>query len=196
MKTIRLLFLLFIAVFAIGCDSPQLLEEKEYSFYIFRYADETYKEWIITTNDSIPKCPKRYKNEPYFGNARWAQNPEKYQYDLCELATEEKLLALHEKYYTYFPYTAIHGDENCVARKEKWGNICNANLKDLPVLCSANALYSEIRSFEISSLEKITEKKRQEMTIDDIAKAINTIIDSGQLDKYSTKVSTMWASHE
>ena len=57
-------------------------------------------------------------------------------------------------------------------------------------------LYSEIRLFEIQSLEKITSKSRKEMTIDDIEKSINKIIDEGKLDKYSRIYHNMWRSME
>ena len=64
----------------------------------------------------------------------------------------------------------------------------------MPILGDANSIYSEIRLFEITSLEKITGKNRQEMTIEDIEQAINNVIDDGKLDKYSMKTTGMWES--
>lgn len=200
----RLLLLLAITAMLCSCDPIWVLQDKEYSFFIFRYADETNKELIITTvlsHDSTGQAikgicdfPKRYKNEPYYSGEKWAQEPEKYHFDICELATEEKLLTLHDGYYTYFPYTNINRASEDVIRNGKWENICDSNPTELPILGDASSLYQEIRSFEIRSLEKITGKSRKEMTIDDIEKAINILIDKGQLDTYSVKVSNMWRS--
>lgn len=183
-----------------SCDTPALLESKDYSFFIFRYTDEANKEWIITTtiagSAGVLNSPKRYRNEPYFGRSRRAQNPEKYKFDICELATEEKLLYLHDGYRAYFPYTSIHFSDNDVYRDGKWKDICKRNPLDLPVKGSANGLYKEVRHFDIYALEKMTGKGRKEMSIEDIETAINKAIDAGKLDKYSTKVSGMWPSYE
>ncbi|MBP5304070.1 MAG: hypothetical protein J6Z00_04210 [Clostridia bacterium] len=45
-------------------------------------------------------------------------------------------------------------------------------------------------------MEKITHKSRKEMTMDDIEKAINKVIDDGELEKYSKKVTDITASKE
>lgn len=124
------------------------------------------------------------------------QDPQKYSYDICELATEEKYLSLHSGYYTYFPYTSIVEYEQCVVRCGKWDSVCACNPLGLPIMGNASMLYSEIRLFEIQSLEKITSKSRKEMTIDDIEKSINKIIDEGKLDKYSRIYHNMWRSME
>ena len=202
---------IIIAVITIfsSCDSVALLREKDYSFFIFRFCNDADKELIITTpaedySDSagfgiingIYNFPKRYRNEPYYNREQWLQDPGKYIYDICELATEEKLLALHDNYYTYFPYTCIQEQELCVIRGGKWDSICSVNPLELPILGQANSIYSEVRLFEIKTLEKLTRKKRKEMTIDDIEKAVNKVIDEGKLDKYSTKTSTIWRSME
>ena len=201
----KLLFLCVVAMLFCSCDTIQLLEDKQYGFYIFRYTDVANKELIITSPlgsridssglgviNGIYNFPKRYRNEPYYGCERWAKNPEKYTFDICELATEEKLLALHDGYFTYFPYTNINTANEDVIRDGKWENLCDGNPLELPVLGEASSLYKEIRLFEIRPLEKITGKSRKEMTIEDIEAAINKLIDEGQLDKYSTKVSNIW----
>ena len=201
MKT-KLLCILSLAVTLCSCDTKQTLEDIRYSFFIFIYKDETSKDLIVTTLASpetpsgVYNFPKRYRNEPYFGRERWSENPEKYRYDICELATEDKLLALSGGYYTLFPYTNIHHTEQDVLRDGKWADICSVNPLELPVISSAYSLYSDIRYFEIRSLEKITGKSRKEMTIDDIETAINKVIDEDKLDKYSRKVSNMWFSGE
>ena len=207
MKT-RLLFFSIVAMMFCSCDTPQLLEDNRYSFFIFRYADSANKELIITTQagqidssglgviNGIYNFPKRYRNEPYYGNERWAKNLEKYTFDICELATEEKSLTLHDGYFTYFPYTNINSANEDVIREGTWENLCEGNPLELPVAGNASSLYQEIRHFGIRSLEKITGKSRKEMTIDDIEKAINKLIDENRLDQYSEKVSNMWASKE
>ena len=151
-----------------------------------------------TFASGIINFPKRYRDEPYFfyGSERWEQNPEKYTFDICELATEEKLLALHDHYYTYFPYTGLRQCDKDVVRDGKWSDLCSTDPLTLPVVTSANSLYSEIRMFEIRTLEKLTKKKRDKMTIDDIEKAVNKVIDEGKLDKYSVKVETFWAAQK
>ena len=208
MKTKRFFVLMLITLLC-SCDRPSLLEEKKYVFQIFRYADEANKELIITAPEpffdpgspatfasGIINFPKRYRDEPYFfyGSERWEQNPEKYIFDICELATEEKLLALHDHYYTYFPYSGINQGGLSVVRDGKWSDLCSTDPLKLPVMMDANSLYSEIRKFEIRSLEKITKKKRDEMTIGDIEKAVNKVIDEGKLDKYSIEVTGFWPS--
>ena len=206
-------FLIIIAIAAVlcSCCSKNYLEDKEYQFHIFRYADDSYKELIITDGcqnkedghckiiNGICNFPKRYRNEPYYGiRQRISANPEKYTFDICELATEEKLLALHGNYYTYFPYTRIFPDYESpiVVRDGKWSQICDVNPFDLPILGECRSIYSDIRSFEIGSLEKITGKSRKEMTIDDIEQAVNKVIDDGELEKYSKKVTDITASKE
>jgi len=207
-KTKSILLLMFplflFGALLCGCDTTEVMERQEYAFNIFRFKDDSYKNLIISVDsekDTIspyfngPKCingiwnyAKRYRNEPYYGlKENLPKNPEKYTFDICELATEEKLLALHDNYYTYFPYSIITGDGLPVVRDGKWEEICDVNPLELPKKCNVEAIYSEIRFFEITSLEKITRKKRKEMTIEDIEKAINKVIDEGKLDKYSTK---------
>ena len=209
MRNKLFIIIAFYTIFLCGCDSKDKLEGVHYFFFIFRFCNDADKELIITTpaedySDSagfgiingIYNFPKRYRNEPYYNREQWLQDPEKYIYDICELATEEKLLALHDNYYTYFPYTCIQEQELCVIRQGKWDSICSVNPLELPILGQANSIYSEVRLFEIKALEKLTRKKRKEMTIDDIEKAVNKVIDEGKLDKYSTKTSTIWRSME
>lgn len=210
----KLFYILSLAAILCACDTPSLIEKKNYAFFIFRFTNEANKELIITCPTSenreivdstsgiglingIHNCPKRYKNEPYYClRDSLSQNPEKYIFDICELATEEKLLTLHDGYYTYFPYTAIIDYDQCVVRDGKWESVCESNPMQWAIHGSANALYKDIRLFEIQSLEKITGKSRKEMTIDDIEKAVNIVIDKDKLDKYSRKCNNMWMSHE
>ena len=212
MKT-KLYFLFVIAFAAIlcSCDTQETLEATKYSFCIFQYADDSYKELIITDGcqnkedgfckiiNGILNFPKRYRNEPYYGvRDRISENPEKYTFDICELATEEKLLALHGNYFTYFPYTRLDpGNESpVVVRDGKWSRICDINPFELPVLKDSKSIYADIRSFDIRKLEKLTGKSRKVMTIEDIEMAINKVIDDGKLDKYSSKSSIVVPSKE
>lgn len=193
----RLFLLLSFTALLSACDTPQVLEDTQYSFFIFRYTNELNKEWIITNPNlvnGVYNYPKRYRNEPYFGAERWSQNPEKYTYNICELATAEKLLYLHGNYHAYFPYTNINAYELDEVRIGKWEDICDINPLNLPIKGSANGLYKEIWHFDIRSLEKITGKSRKEMTIEDMEDAINEVIDKNELGKYSTKVYNMWQS--
>ena len=198
----RLLFLIAFAAILCSCDTPALLEAKQYAFFIFRFADEADKEWIITcpVSESLPNpqitngihnFPKRHHNKPYF-----ADKGNFDSFDICELATEEKLLAMHDGYYTYFPYTCIVDGDMCVVRDGKWETLCDVNPLDLHERGSANGIYADIRSFDIRSLEKITHKSRTEMTIEDIEQAINKVIDEKKLDKYSIKCYNMWKSYK
>ncbi len=205
MKT-RILFLVALAAFFCACDTPALLESKETSIMIFRYVDESSKDLIITARDSLSSaaynmtngivcCPKLKRDEPYFKFMNWEgmsidEYVAKYSFDICELATEEKVIALHDHYYIYYPYPDISGvmlGENFLVRDGKWKDICDGNPLGLPVLCEEAAIYSEYRVFEGRTLDKITKKKRYQMTIDDIVNALNKVIDDGKLDKYSVK---------
>lgn len=208
----KLLFIVALVAILCSCDTPQTLEDMNYAFFIFRFKNDENKELILTSvlgNEILDQVsgaavingvynyPKRYRNEPYyFGSERFQENPSKYVFDICELATEEKLLALHDGYYTYFPYTRIIDYDQCVVRDGKWENLCNSNPLDLPILGNHSTLYKEMRLFEIRPLEIITGKNRKEMTIEDIEKAVNKLIDEGKLDKYSKTCNNMWASRE
>ena len=136
MKT-KLLFVLSIAaIMCSGCDPIEMIEDKDYSFFIFQYTDESNKDLIITSTEpdtqfnswgakvtkGIYNFPKRYKDEPYYSGEQWYKNPEKYTFDICELATNEKLLALHDGYYSYFPYTNIYPSHSTpiAIRDVKW----------------------------------------------------------------------------
>ncbi len=205
MKKLFLYAGLLMAVCLAGCDTPEQLEGLKYSFSIFRYTDESYKENIITmTQESgVPEIqrtngiynfPKRKKDAPYFRDPAQTDLSEFY-FDICELATEEKVLPLHDGYYTYFPYTALSCNSGePVMRDCKWEDICSVDVSALPEICPAENIYAEIRSFPIQTLEKKTGKSRKEMTIEDIEKAINEIIDNGEIDKYGEKVPNISAS--
>lgn len=202
MKTKFFIILAFVALFC-ACDSRRLLESIDNSFIIFRYEDESYKDFIITIDDSLAtpeygyingilNYPKLNRSEPYFNKAikemSRKEYREKYSFDICELATEEKVIALHDHYYAYYPYPfRVDAPEETSLRNGKWENICNVNPLELPVLMDGKSIYSESRIFDGLTLDKITKKKRHEMTIDDIVNAINKVIDEGKLDKYSVK---------
>ena len=197
MKTKLLLFLALVSISFVSCDSTRKLESVRDTFIIFRYVDESYKDLIITVDDGtledgyingIRTYPKFRKEEPFYRPQ--AQNKEeyleKYSFDICELATEPKVIALHDHYYLYYPYVGIRGNgEHVSVRDGKWEDICNVNPLELPILCDAESIYSEWRGFEGLVLDKLTKKKRDKMTIDDIVNAINKVIDEGKLDKYS-----------
>ena len=180
-------------VLCCACDTPQLLDSKANSVHIFKYVNEGYKNHLLTYNDTLrgdssilPTCPKLDRNEPYF-SYYYTANAAK-SYDICELATAEKVIALHGNYYMYYPYInlGLRGDR-LVVRDGLWSDICNTDPFKLPIVCDEANIYSETRIFEGRSLDKITHKKRTEMTIDDIVNAINRVIDEGTLDKYSSK---------
>lgn len=210
MKNTKSLLLLMSPLFLIaalltGCDSKEVLERADFAFFIFRLEDESYKELIITNGDVVPNFPKRSKDGPYFGigtgvYTQGVVDITPYYYDICELATEEKFLALHNNYYTFFPYTGISSFESSsdtvFVREGIWKDVCNIDPASLPILDNVSEMYSEIRFFEITSLEKITHKNRWKMTIDDMEKAVNKVIDEGELDKYSRIVYIMWPSRE
>lgn len=190
----KLFFLLaFVALF-FSCDTKYTIENLTLRFYIFRYAEEPLKEGvdnkdlIITYNENglaaIPNYPKLYRDEPYF----FLDSERNHTFNICELATEEKVLALHDGWYTYFPYNRIHltiEPYNVVVRDGKWEDICNVNYKQLPILGDAYLLYSEVHFIDIRTLERITLKSRKKMTIDDIVNAINKKIDNGTLNRYT-----------
>ena len=188
MKTKLLLLITIIALFGSCNDSIYGLRNKQYCFYIFRYADTEMmqgvdnKDVIITTGDNkIITGYKRHRNEPYFGR--------KFSFNLCELATEEKLLALHDGWFAYFPYTALQFDGcTALARAGKWEDVCNVDYAELPILGGANGLYAEVRRFDADQLELITLKNRNKMTIEDIEKAINTLIDQNRVRNHCQQV--------
>ena len=194
MKT-KLFFLLSIFTLLFSCDTTYTLENHKLRFLIFRYAEKSLKEGvnnkdlIITCNEpnftGIHNYPKLYKNEPYF----FPDGGRSHSFDICELATEEKVLALHNGWYTYFPYIGIHYNLNqdYKVRDGKWEDICNVNYDRLPILSNASALYSDGRSFDIKTLEFLTQKNRKKMTLDDITRAVNKIIDQGKVDKYTQR---------
>ena len=188
MKT-KLFFLLALAAIFSSCDTKYTRENHTLRFRIFRYAENPLKEGvdnkdlIITYDDStITNYPKCYRDEPYF----FLKTEYDHSFNICELATEEKVLALHDGWYTYFPYTGLNMMfRKGVIRDGKWEDICTVNYKKLPVLGDENLLYSERHFIDIRTLERITLKSRKKMTIDDITKAINKKIDNGTLNRYT-----------
>ena len=192
----KFLFLALMACALIACDTKQLLESKADTVIIFRYVDETYKEFVITvdTVEGIYTYPKYKRDNPFFYTHYHTLSSEEYReysFDICELATEPKVIALHDHYYMYYPYMRIshfyYPGESFV-RDMRWENICDSDPLEAPVLCEEEAIYSEYRRIEGLKMDKITKKKRQEVTIDDIVNAINRVIDEGKLDKYSQKI--------
>lgn len=194
--------ILLAVLLMLGCDKKEVMERYDFAFHIFRLTDESYKELIITSGDVVHNIPKRSPVGPYFGLGDWRRGGDiqHYYFDICELATEEKYLALHNNYYTHFPYTGISYFESAAdtvfIRDGKWEEICDTTLSDLPIMGHVSSMYSEIREFEITSLEKITHMNRWKMSIDDITKAINKVIDDGELDKYSKVVNRIRPSAE
>ena len=197
MKTKSFLLFILAALFC-ACDTIDTLNSKHDTILIFRYINEDYKELILTcdsirSNDKDPKTaiqnsPKLKRNEPFFKLHYSSFDQYEYSFDICELATEEKLIALHGEYYMFFPYVTLGAYPQSgmrFVRDGKWEQICECNPWSLPVLCDEWSLYSEIRAIEGHALDKITKKKRKEMTIDDIVNGINRIIDEEKLDKYS-----------
>lgn len=193
----KLLILVSVIAALCACDTKRLLDSKADTVTIFRYVDETYKDLVITvdTVQGIQTYPKYKRDEPFFYAHYHTMNSEEYReytFDICELATEPKVIALHDHYYMYYPYMRIsrfyYNPQQSFVRDMRWGNICDSNPLEAPILCEEEAIYSECRRFEGLKLDKITKKKRQEMTIDDIVNAINRVIDEGKLDKYSQKM--------
>ncbi|MBQ9339027.1 MAG: hypothetical protein IJS13_01695 [Paludibacteraceae bacterium] len=195
---------IFLGIFFTGCDTPETLENVNYSFCFFKLKDSKYKDYIIMTQHDaplisnwnppimfdtciVPLFPKREYDKPYFLTN--ISDPMDYFYNECDLAEADIYYNLHDGYLTFFPYTSIGAQQNeCTLLKEKWSEICGLSPDNVTILEPYSNIFEEVWVIKITTLEKLTHKSRSKMTMQDIELAINMIIDNETIEKYCFKV--------
>ena len=194
---------ILFAAFLTSCDTPETIENANYSFCFFKLKDAKYKDYIIMTQYNaplisnrnppimydtciVPLFPKRDYNKPYFLTN--ISNPVDYFYNECDLAEAEIYYSLHDGYLTFFPYTSIGANEGCVILNEKWSEICGLTPDNVTVSEPYSNIFEDVWLVKIQTLEKLTKKSKSEMTIQDIETAINKIIDNKTIGKYCSNV--------
>ena len=184
MKNNKIFLILLCLLFSAGCDpiDPEgdgWRVSRRYTVHFVKFADESYKDYVISKSP-IPTYPKRNDDGPYFiSDVEKAKKEQSY--DICELASNPVLIELHNGYYMYYPYTKL-GCSTAV-RNVKWSEVCNVDLDTVGIL--SDQAYAEVWHVLLPELKKRTLKSHEKMTIADIEKAINKIIDTNKIEKYA-----------
>ena len=182
-------------LFLTGCPSPEKMAEDAGGVYFF-LLNEDYKEYALVncTDQTIPATaesqsyyitnyPYRTADGAYFitdGSLR------ERTFDLCDLTDRQILYPLHNGYYTFFPFSNL-GEGNWVSNI-KWKDLCTASMDTMTIVGFCDMYYNDPWLIDIPTLEALTRMSRKDMTLDDIVRVINELIDTRTIDKYCHKV--------
>ena len=194
-------YLLFIVLVSfVGCDiwdRPDYHTEKYCA--IFKFKDDKYADYVMTIGDYVGGSVFHPDTGLYFNN------PISYfQADtanICKFAMTPKLIQLHDGYYLWHPYSSFGDYQNVKLRDLRWSDLCSENkdylfyyqsvvdndtykilcLSDsIPKLGSYGTIYKEYYKIDGYSLWHFAHKRPEKMTLDDIIKTCNKIIDMGK----------------
>lgn len=151
----------------------------------------------------IPTCFEQTPGEPLFCVEEQPSffAPEmRYQYgsnyDLCDLATKSKYIALEDGWYLCYPYAGL---SQCYRYLNvDWADICNVDW-DTVSLALYNAydteavVYYHLSEQRIASLTKkatahFNTRKREQVTIDDVTALFNELIREGKLEETAYRI--------
>lgn len=209
----KLLFVLFIGGLLGACLLSQGCTwglRTEQSIYVIQPYDSTILQKVcveIATYDkrddrhystekySIPTYPKAYEDAPLFTEMDYAGGDfEGTVYDVCELATKQKYIALHDGYYIAYPYTKLSILTTFL--DVEWNRLCDVDLDTINPISfyqydPFNCPYKKVYVVEESLIAKLSKKStlrfrkcnKEEVTISDAIKVINMLIDEGKLDE-------------
>lgn len=169
---------------------------------IISSSDSIYQDEIrgcyFTKKYCIPIYPKLYENAPLFTKMDdRGDNPYGFvgtSYDVCELATQPKFIALKGGYYMAYPYTRLI--EYVDFLDINWEQLCDVDLDTIPLLPDNqhpfDAPYKEVYNIHESTIAKLAHKStirfrkrnKEEVTIEDAVEVINRLIEEGNLEKY------------
>lgn len=135
------IFLMMLLLPISGCDwffSASLGHTRWYCC-VFKFADESYKDYVITLNDYVGFSVYRDSINYFpsavsvFDSVGHFERIVDYYFadstDICSFAKSEKLIELHQGYYMWFPYTSFADPnmENIQLRNLKWDDLCLSN---------------------------------------------------------------------
>lgn len=167
--------------------------------------DSTYQIYLdeirgcyFTKKYCIPIYPKLYENAPLFTKMDdRGDNPYGFvgtSYDICELATQPKFIALKGGYYMAYPYNRLIEYVDCL--DINWEQLCDVDLDTIPLLPNNqhpfDAPYKEVYNIQESTIAKLAHKStirfrkrnKEEVTIEDAVEVINRLIEEGKLEEY------------
>ena len=169
----------------ISSSSDSMYEDNSHGYY-------------FTKKYCIPIYPKLYENAPLFTEMDMSgQNPYGFvgtSYDVCELATQPKFIALKGGYYMAYPYTRLI--EYVDFLDINWEQLCDVDLDTIPLLPDNqhpfDAPYKEVYNIYESTIAKLAHKStirfrkrnKEEVTIEDAVEVINRLIEEGKLEEY------------
>lgn len=169
----------------ISSSSDSMYEDNSHGYY-------------FTKKYCIPIYPKLYENAPLFTKMDdRGDNPYGFvgtSYDVCELATQPKFIALKGGYYMAYPYTRLI--EYVDFLDINWEQLCDVDLDTIPLLPDNqhpfDAPYKEVYNIHESTIAKLAHKStirfrkrnKEEVTIEDAVEVINRLIEEGKLEEY------------
>lgn len=146
----------------------------------------------------IPTCFEQTPGEPLFcveEQPSFFAPKMRYQYgnnyDLCDLASKRKYIALENGWYLCYPYAGLSQCHRYL--NVDWADICNVDW-DTVSLALDNAydteavVYYHLSEKQIASLTKkatahFNTRKREQVTIDDVTALFNELIHEGKLEE-------------
>lgn len=159
------------------------------------YMDENgYSKYVSKIGDGyvIPTYPKNLEGQPIFGERSTGTIPllgylNGDFYTLEELATNTpKLIQLKGGYYMYYPYVALTSGFYFDA---EWKDLFNTDFNQVKIITSP---YKHRYFITEKALVLLTKKSTkhfkgdnpEEITIDDVTEAINTLIETNRIENY------------
>lgn len=187
--------MLITLFFMTGCPTPEKQAENAGGVFFFQL-NEDYKEYALVNCSEPNKSPTSESQTYYIRNFPYRTADGAYfitdgsfmerTFDMCDLHEENIFYPLHDEYYTFFPYSNL-GQGNWVSNI-KWKDLCTASKDTMTVIGFCDLYYKNPRMINIPDLERLTHKSRKNMTMDDIVRVINELIDSNSIDKYCQTV--------
>lgn len=193
-NTINCVGIMVIALLLTGCPTPEKRAENSGGVFFFQLNEE-YKEYALVnrTDPTDPTVPSTSESQFYYirnypyrtANGAYFITDGSFRdrtFDICELTDEHIFYPLHKGYYTFFPFSNL-GEGNWVSNV-KWKDFCTASRDTMTVIGFCDLYYKNPRKIKIPTLESLTHKSRKDMTMDDIVRVINKLIDTNSIDKY------------
>ena len=148
--------------------------------------------YYSTTQYAIPTYPKLDIDAPYFtelDNYGVAGMKGAY-YDVCELATETKYIALKNGYYMVYPYTNLCGLTTFL--NVDWKDLCNVDIDTIQVMRFDEEPFSKVYNITEETIAKLTRKStprfkkrnKEQVRVEDIVQLLNQLIEEDDLDSY------------
>lgn len=142
--------------------------------------------YYITSKYIIPTYPKADENAPFFTQ----RGDFGSCYNVCELATESKYIALKNGYYMVYPYRELLGLTTFL--DVDWKQICSVNIDAVPQIQLDYKVFEDayvIRESTIANLTgkstiRFNKKTQEQVMLDDVVVLLNRLIEENQLRDY------------